>query len=588
MLGTASMAQSQAPLPPRLEQCRPITVAADAPEIRYRDCFPALSGEFYGAAYISFNNDGMNLDSYLQALNAQQRRSFLKHLKSLFVSNTDPVLVVARITAKPGTKPDHLIGVYELMRLSKSDSNGSHFSVSKSTKDGLEGPIFYAQSSSKIMVEIAYISERKVDSRISGAITGLANLLGGLGFYTSAASLVSGQREEIKKYDDLITSQFNRTGPFYHTVDLSIDPLGNQALYSRIALGSILPDAPYGNLHVAAVPVSSVLLNNPPADPKALKYADGRWDPSATGPITNRRIDGVPLAGHVRQAMGTDYLTLSKEGDDQAFLNACATLAAVVDDPKFGFSGEDKIAATWAFIAGNPMLKRASVRSKYCLASSEQSGRLKELGMGLPPLIPVPDVKYDPLIEAARLSAARSDERAIAAQQAINQALIAETRARLPAPPEGYFLGAQGMHRYAGRTISPVSSFDGVAIERIDGRIGNRYEGQLSLVGVGLIYEGLGRYIVDKPGPVQDYRDYTGDFQANWFSGYGVMRWPDGREFKGQFARDLPSGYGIVSQNDGQRYYVRMVDGVPTDLAVREVAGEKVGGRWISGTFVPD
>lgn len=89
-------------LPTRLAQCQPQNAAADAAEIRYRNCFPDIRESSYAAAYISFNNDRMNLDAYLDGLERNQRRSFLTFLRSLFVSNTDTVLVVARIVAKPG------------------------------------------------------------------------------------------------------------------------------------------------------------------------------------------------------------------------------------------------------------------------------------------------------------------------------------------------------------------------------------------------------------------------------------------------------------------------------------------------------
>nr|WP_221416049.1 hypothetical protein [Sphingobium lignivorans] len=577
-------------LPTRLAQCQPQNAAADAAEIRYRNCFPDIRESSYAAAYISFNNDRMNLDAYLDGLERNQRRSFLTFLRSLFVSNTDTVLVVARIVAKPGGgRPDELVGSYTLMKIFKSDRGGDHFSVEKLTKDGFEGPIFSADSTSRVVVQISYAAEHRAESNVSGAISQLGDLLGGISYLRKISALAADKKAEIKRLDDLITSKFNRNADFGNAVDLGLDPAGTQAFYGRLTLGKYLDSSAGGNLHVAVVPVASVLVNNAPVDPSSIQYGDGRWDPVATRRISDRYIDGLPLSSHVRQAMGDDYLLLSRAADQTTFNRVCDRLSEFLSDPAFGLSGTDSMAATWAFIAGNPLLKSPPVRANYCLSAFEQQGILERHGLGLPPLSIVPDAKFDSLIAAAQLYAARADESAIAAQQEINRALVAETRAALIPPPEGYSSKPLGGHRYAGQTVDPVEPFHGVATETMSGREGNRYEGQLTLAGSGLIYEGLGRYVVSRPGTAGwEYRDYTGDFQANWFSGNGVMRWPDGREFKGQFARDLPSGYGILSYPSGERYHVRMVDGLPNGPAVREQNGERRGGNWISGTFVPE
>lgn len=605
LMAPAVMAQTGGQ-PDHLKSCKPLATAGAsasvAPpatptpvlsEARLYDCFTITNVDFYGTGFISFNNDRMDIDSFINAKRSDQKRSLLARIGSIFVSNSKTVTYVAKMTLQPGDgTPNIDVGTFPLMSISKSNTNGHHYDVAKLTVDCMQGNAFYANTNSKLMVELAYVPEVINKSEITKIIAAADLLRLSLGALTSVKTIAPEIARDLQAANDKIVSIFNSYGQFKNTVILGFNAKGLQAFRAVTTLGDLLPASSGGLLYLAAYPVPTILLDDAYNDSATPQRRERNWDASGTGPITARVLNGARLREQVKLAMGTSFAALASGRDENGFLDACATLTSVLADTGFSLVSDDRIAATWAFTAENPLMGSYSVRHNYCLAPAEANGTLKRLGLTLPtiPSRPLTDSQKQIMVQA-RAAADVAETSQVTAQSIINEAAAAETHALLWPTPAGFVAREVfGIERFSGPAPASGLSIKGALTETdtIRDHKGNRYLGELTLSGVRLVPNGRGQFVSGSINSTFPFTSYAGTFVDGVFSGHGLMQWPNARRFAGGFARNLPNGYGVLTLPTNERYYVFMTDGVATGTSISEIGGTRIAGTGVAGAFVPD
>lgn len=572
------------PLPPLLANCK---VEGGTAPFSYNSCFIAPSVDYYGRLFIRFDMATFNFDQVASALDKERKRSLLKRVKSFFLPKTTEGSLVATVTLMPA---NIVVGVQELARFKRSDSKGITINSSSSSLNGYASPFFKAENgTAQLSVKVRYVFTKDQGSILSSLIADATKLLSGEGFLSGKPVLSQPALEAVKAVEAKITEQFKVAQAIDNDVQLSFNPGTTMAVYRAIPFGDILDNS--AQLFLAAVPLRSALVDLPPNDLDKHHYTNGGYGMLATNPIRNRTIRGVSLKDYVSEKMGSQYTALDDGSDKAKFLQACQTLKAVVEDTTLSFSADDQLAATWAFIAANPLLSQKDVRQQYCLHASEVSGDLKRPLLDLPKVdAPPPTDLQAAVLAPAIVAAEKAATSQASAQSAINVALEAMNKANLPVAPSGYEKKLNGLSEYHGQNMVTPGRFYGTFVDLVSTRKGNHFEGSMILSGSSPIFDGLGRY-TPASGTGFAYKEYSGNFSANYFKGFGIMRWADGQEFHGEFANDEPAGHGILFKPDGRRFYGRFSGIQPVgngDAVERTNDGTLKSGRWVSGTFIRD
>lgn len=574
------------PLPPLLADCKFEKSLAPA---SYSGCFLPPLTDYYGRLFIRSDMPAFDFSTVAAQLDKNRKASLAKRVKNFFLPNTTDGSLVATVTLMPSNT---VIGVYELARFHKSRSRGFTIDATTSVFNGYVGPYFQAQSgTAQLNILVRYVYTKDQGSILSKLVADASTLLSGEGILTGKPILSAPTLKAVQALETAITQQFGAKAAVGSMIQLNFNPASTMAVYRAIPFGGVSEDKP-GALFMGAVPLRSALVDLSPRELDKSAYTNGGYGTLATNPIQNRTIGSATLRDHVSQKMGADYARLTDGSDEAGFLVACQKLKTVIEDAGLGLNADDQLAATWSFIAANPLLSKKDVRGKYCLHASEISGDMLRPRLDLPKIdSPPPTSQQEAILAPAMAAAQKANESKVSAQSAINIALEALNKANLPVAPAGYEKKPGGLSDYRGQSATATGSFYGVFVDMVSTRKNNRFEGSMVLSAGVPIFEGAGRYTPASGNAGFAYTDYVGDFRANYFKGFGIMRWPDGREFHGEFAADEPAGYGIVYTKDGTRFYGHFSgpQAIGSGDAIRRaVDGSFTSGHWVSGMFMPD
>jgi hypothetical protein len=565
-----------------MANCQEIRSLSSSEGRSYSACNSYSVKDYYGRIFVRFSMPDFNFDQFTADVDRATRRNLLRRVSSFFLPHTREGSLVARFVLQRGNGlPDVTIGIVELAKFNMSDSKGIVITRSGESLDGFYGPTFLADGNTQVRVETTYIFKRVQSSRISSLIGSASRLLSGQGFLGGKVKVSDEAQQALVDVEKEIVASFNTTATFANPIQVSYDVESTSGIYRRVTFNGVLT-AP-GQLYVGAIRIPSVLVDLPEAGVPAI-YTTGGYDITATNPILNRTIQATTLRDYVAKQMGAQVSQLARSDDAAHFRAADSALETVLTDTTLRLVSEDQLAAQWAFTARNPLLADPQVRAGYSLRSAETGGALARLRLDLPPVATVLPDGAKALVAASQAAADLAAAAQQEAQTALTRAAEASGKSMLPVTPTGVERWSDPSWVYDGETRTAGGRFYGHLLAP---RLKAEYLGSLVLSGTTPIYEGAGRYTpVTGTAP---FRDYTGQFVANWFSGHGVMRWPDGREYYGQFAQDQPSGFGVLFAAGGVRYYASYAGGQPTGTVVRRKGDGTLDlGRWVGDQFVAE
>ena len=576
-------------MPLRLKNCTEKDRNDALGDVSFNRCFYYDASAEYAQVYVAFSMADFDFDSFAATIDNDRRRSLLKRIKSFFLPNTTQGHMFLTLTLIPGdgTAP-RPIGEIPLASFSRTDKKGIVIRRNIQTRDGFYGPAILATAQTQVIATVRYTFTDDQSSRISKVLSDVSAYFSGLGLLRSKTLAGPKLEEAFAPIDKLIDTQFDVRAEGTNAIQLSVDPASTMAAYRHLTFNGVTDGG--GHLYVGLAKLRSVLVN-PPEDDGPLIYSSGGYGHDATDEILDRRIDGLTLRAHMRDAMGADFDKLNETQNVGIFLNGNNALGKAINAADLGLNANDKLALRWALLAGNPLLRRSDVRGAYLLANSEDA--LAALKLELPPVDVVLTDGQKALREATRRAADNAKTAMTAVNLAIQNGSDANNAAVLAGPggavatcpqrgaattgatPQYCIEAAPGTYRYAGEAPTTDRRFSGyIAFDN-----GAKYTGSFILASMP-VFQGHGRYSGGSLEPT--LRDYSGEFANNFFSGFGIMRWKDGREFHGQFANDVPNGYGILYDADGTAYYTQYVAGDPTGEVLRKRPSSPKfdAGRW--------
>lgn len=574
---------SQPPLPIRLKNCQP-TVTSAGGNVDYNKCFSYDEKSQYGQVYLSFRMSDFDSAAVAKSIKKEEQKPFFKRIKSFFLPKTESGEVFLELTLLPGNGlPQTTIGVVPLASFHRSDKNGITIKRNAQTRDGFYGPVFLANANTQVMGTLHYVYSKDQSSRIGSVLSGLSSYFSSLGLLTVKALTSAKLQAGLKPLDDVVDRQFDVVANLDLPIQLSVDTASQMAAYRRVTFNGVLAEG--GDLYIGIGRLRSALIN-PPEEDALLEFPFKGYGLASRDEVLDRVIDGVKLRTHISEAMGASFAKLSESNDADAYLTANTALGQAIDTADLGLKPDDKLALRWALLVGNPLLKRKDIRERYLLSGSEDE--LARLKLALPPVDLVLTEEQKQWRELGQNAASTAKEMLDKANDALRRGTDAENLATLPAPPAGYVRAPQDSltadYSYRGQNPTTADRFYGMFTYKNGGQFVGSFV--YSLVP---IFDGYGRYTGGTAEP--ELESYTGEFVANRFSGYGIMRWKDGREFYGQFADDQPNGYGIEYSSDGKTvYYVRYSSGKRDRAAIRKRpdAPQLEPGQFEAGQFFKD
>ncbi len=581
-------------LPALLANCEEVGSLASPGRHAYNRCFDYGPGDYYGRIFVQFDIPGLSDQGLVANLKRSEQRSILRRLGELFASNSRDGSLIAEITVQreglPDMPPIHL----ELAKFTHDGKGKFNISQSSAALNGYVGPIFNANAQTRITVETSYVSNKTQFIGLTSLIEKASQLLRMESFLGTKAKVSEKTLAAIKEVEDAIAANYSFSGTSTTRYQLDFDPNGTSARFSAVDFNKVISrPEDMGKFFFGAVRLRSTLVDVSPDEVKPLVYTNGGYGMLAINPITNRLVSGQRLRDYVATAMGERYVGL-RSNDVNTFIAAAVRLNEVVEESTLMLTAPDQLAAQWAFTVDNPLMNRRQVRMRMPLYASEVSGDLDRLALALPPIdttaLTDPDAA---IITAAKNAGDEADRIVIEGAPVITRAEAAAARGRLPVANGGHIAVPEVYYDYAGETPG-ATPFHGQLTDRVPERFGNVYVGSMILSGTTPVFEGFGRYrrAIDRSDPA--FVEYVGQVSANYFAGYGVVRFADGSEFHGQMSLDEPNGYGVLYTADGTTYFARYQGGQPGGWAVRKQrkAGGSlsefvyVPGRWAAGQFV--
>jgi predicted DNA-binding protein (UPF0251 family) len=567
----------------QVEKCKVIDPDNESKDIRYKNCFDAPDDSFYGQAYVDFSIRNTDFNGLIEQSEKAVRKDILKTLGSLFVSSTDVAhfVLVAEARNPDGTRVS--LGGSKLFSIRKTGNK--KYALSSESRYGPLPVRFLADSNSTVEFDLGVIVERQVESRVASILGKLADLAG-ISLPSIPGLALTTPQEQFVKLDEELSALLSSQQVISTFVPLHFDPRYVQAYQTTFAFRKFLPEGAGLQLRIESSIETSIF---PQADSDS---ARGMAAPGGlrSEQFKNTKLMGQPLVNHVVAGIGPDsFNDLRQLVDNRRFYDACWKLQSFLERGPLSLTAPDQLRIMWAHVSGSPLLKDREVREKYCLANKEND--LRALGLGLPELeaVRLSDSHFL-VFEQAQSEAEMAQSVVDAAILLRDEALAAADNAARQIDPSRYgFADLTGM-QLAGEIPTEGQTFLSAATEYIGTRKGNTYAGELIRIGDTVVFQGLGQYTSVNPGDDIGFKSYIGQWEGNFGTGNGEIRSHDGYIFIGQISREKPHGFGKWIHPDGKVYYVRMSEGEPTGLVVREDRdGKRVGGQFIaSGIFRPD
>lgn len=585
-LAANSAAMAQTPnrdsifIPERFAKCSKVDFGREEGAQQLNKCFRPTIERYYGRIYLAGEAPEFETLGSTRFRTEQEGRSFWQNIRSLFVTKKKSGSVIASfMLQRPGETPVK-IAVLELAKFEYDDGKLFRISKSGTYMNGYVGPVFYADAGTTVTAEIEYKYDKKVAFNITPLVTEAMGALNGIGFLGKKIVVPADAAAKVAAYEKALGDHFSSAATRVSSFSLSFDTGGGtNAVYSALDVNRTIPGK--GFLFAGVDRLPSILVD-PPAPGSPLLIANGGYGIGSTSPVRDRRIQGKDLKDYFITALGEDYQQLYRQDSPTDFLAATNRLWSVVDAADLALVNADKVAALWAMIATNRLMADPIVRANYVLHADEKY--MKELGLGLPDLIQAPMTATEKAImaagEAGMVSAQASVTKARSAYSQAENAALRSLTFPLAAdlqPPKN-----AGSCSYRGEKVQSNATFYGQVTSLASDAANNVYEGQISWPGNIPIFQGAGRYTFAKG----EIESYIGDFQGNYFHGFGRMTWRNGEYFLGSFANDKPSGFGVLFTGAG-RYFVNYLEGKPdgASLFVSHDGSRKTG-EWINGTFI--
>ena len=567
-------------IPERFARCSKVELGQDASTQQLNKCFSPTIDRYYGRIYVAGEPPEFEALSTTRFHDEKEGRSFWQSMRALFVTKKKSGAVIATFRLQqPGETPV-TIAVMELARFKYDDGKLFRISKSGAYMNGYVGPVFYADANTTVTAEIEYKYDKQVEFSITPLVTDAMAALSGIGFLGKKVVIPAEAATKMTAYEKALGDNFSSTSTLVSSFSLSFDTGGGTNAVNRaLDFNRTIPNK--GFLFAGVDRVPSILVD-PPAPGGPLLIANGGYGIGSTSAVRDRRIQGKDLKDYFITALGDDYQQLYRQDSPTDFLAATKRLWSVVDAADLALVNADKVAALWAMIATNKLMADPMVRENYVLHADEKY--MKELGLGLPELNEGPMTAAEKAIMAAgeagmataRASVAKATSAYSQAENAALRSHIVPLAADLEQPKN------PGAWSYRGEKVRPDAVFYGRVTTLTSNALNDFYDGQISWPGNIPIFQGVGRYTFAK-GPIESY---IGDFQGNYFHGFGRMTWRNGEYLIGAFANDKPSGFGVLFTSAG-RYFVNYLDGKP-DGASLFIGhdGTRRSGEWIGGTFV--
>lgn len=570
------------------ERCKVIDPDNVSKDIRLKNCFRAPADSFYGRAYVDFSIRNADLDGLLRQSDNAVRKDILKTLGSLFISNTDLAHFVLVAVAKnpDGTKVS--LGATKLFSVRKTGNR--KFSLSSESRFGPLPVRFLADRNSTIEFNLGVIVEHQAESRVASILAKLSDFAG-ISLPSIPGLPLTTPQEQFVKLDQELSGLLSSQQLISTFVPLHFDERYVQAYETSFALQKFLPAGADLKLRIESAYETSIFpqedaFSSNGAQTTGLAEAGGlKSDQFRKTPLM-----GQPLVNHVITGIGLNsFNDLRQVVDNKRFYDACWKLQSYLEQGPLSLTAADQLRVMWAHVSASPLLKDREVREKYCLSTKEND--LKALGLGMPELeaVRLAD-NYYAIYEQARSEADKAQLIVDAAVSRRNDALASADNAARQTDPDLYgFAELTGM-QLAGELPTEGVTFLSLATEVYGSRKGNTYAGELIRTGDTVVFQGLGQYTSINPEDDIGFESYVGQWEGNFGTGNGQIRYHDGYVFVGEISREKPHGFGIWIHPDGMIYFVRMSEGKPVGLVVREdKEGKRVGGQFNAlGRFRPD
>ncbi|QSR19728.1 hypothetical protein [Novosphingobium sp. KA1] len=566
-------------VPERYSKCGKVALAGEPGTLQLNKCFNPSVGGYYGRLYLAALPPEFEVLTDEKFRESAEGRAFWASVRSLFVKKQKSGSVIATFQVHQPGEQAVTIAILELAKFNYDDGKSFKISKSGSYLNAYVGPIFYADANTTVTASIEYKYDKKVKTDITPYITGAMSALSGIGFLGKKVVIPSDAAAKVMSYEKALAEHFNSESTLVSNFSLSFDSAGGTNAFNRsLDFNRTIPSKGYLFAGVDRIP--SVLVD-PPAAGKPLQFTDGGYGIGATSFVLERKVQGKPLRDYFIGPMGEDFQKLYQQENAADFIAATAHLRSVVDSADLALVNADKVAALWAMIATNKLMKNPDVRANYVLQADEKY--MQQLGLELPDIFHEWTASDKALLAAGAAGMASAQASVANAKSAYAQAEHAALRyAIVPLGADLEPAIESDQWSYRGEKVQAGGVFYGRIANLAGNAKDNTYDGQVSWSGGIPIMQGVGRYTFAS-GPIASY---IGDFQGNYFHGFGRMTWQNGEYFLGTFANDKPNGFGVLFTATG-RYFINYLDGKP-DGASLFVGndGTRKPGEWIAGAFV--
>jgi hypothetical protein len=570
-------------------KCEKTDIKNETNDLLYTACFTPPDDQFYGQALVDFSIENTDLNGLLEASDKSTRKNILKTLGSLFLENTDVahfVLWANAINVQGGSTS---LGASKLFSIRKV-GNKQYTLNSEKRYGPLPGRFLADPTTTQVEFTLRIVTERQVESKIARLLDKISKFAG-VSIPTAIGSELTAVQRDFVALDKEISNALESKEVIGSFVPLHFEPKFAQSYESKFALKRHLPVGAGFRIRIATDFQTSIFpqvrqWSVPPSgsnqDTQDLMASPGgvRADQ-----FKNVTFLGQNLTNHVLASLGKeDYNALRQTSDEESFYRACWKLDTYVQNGPLALTSADKLRVVWAHISGNALLKKKSVRDKYCLRSKEDD--LKKYLLGLPEIeeASIPD-SYFIIIDRAKNEATTANETVSEAISKRDEALTYADAAYRAVELESYRVESLGFFTFAGQVLVEGKALLGLAQDLVSNRKGNKYIGEVVKVDNRIVLQGLGQYTSASPSDGIGYQTFTGRFEGDLGTGHGEMRFHSGESFLGKFSRETPHGFGIWQVGDGTRYYVNTIDGERRGPAVKETAdGKRVAGDFIAPT----